>query len=83
MRAEALGRVQLFRDPMECRPPGASVHGISQARMLEWVANPSSRGPSRSRGQARISCISCVAGGFFFLTTQSSGKPLFVEDAES
>ena len=78
MCAELLSQVQLFREPMECRPPGASVHGISQARTLEWVANSSSRGPSQSRDQARISC---VAGGF--LTTESSGKPLFVEDAES
>ena len=36
-------RVQLVRDPMECSPPGSSVHGILQARMLEWVAVPSSR----------------------------------------
>ena len=31
-------------DPMDCSPPGSSVHGIFQARMLEWVAIPSSRG---------------------------------------
>ena len=31
-------------DPMDCRPPGSSVHGILQARILEWVAVPSSRG---------------------------------------
>ena len=30
--------------PMDCSPPGSSVHGISQARMLEWVAIPFSRG---------------------------------------
>ena len=33
-------------DPMDYRPPGASVHGILQARMLEWVAIPFSRGSS-------------------------------------
>ena len=33
-------------DPMDCSPPGSSLHGILQARMLEWVAMPSSRGPS-------------------------------------
>ena len=33
-------------DPMDCRPPGSSVHGISQARILEWVAISSSRGYS-------------------------------------
>ena len=33
-------------DPMDCSPPGSSVHGILQARILEWVATPSSRGSS-------------------------------------
>ena len=32
-------------DPMDCSPPGSSVHGILQARMLEWVAISFSRGP--------------------------------------
>ena len=31
---------------LDCSPPGSSVHGISQARILEWVASPSSRGSS-------------------------------------
>ena len=33
-------------DPMDCNPPGSSVHGIVQARILEWVATPFSRGSS-------------------------------------
>ena len=37
-----LSRVCLFCHPMDCSPPGSSVHGISQARMLEWVAISSS-----------------------------------------
>ena len=36
-------------DPMDCGPPGFSVHGISQARILEWVVISSSRGSSRPR----------------------------------
>ena len=36
-------------DPMDCSPPGSSVHGILQARILEWVAIPFSRGSSRAR----------------------------------
>ena len=36
-------------DPMDCRPPGSSVHGILQARILEWVAISFSRGPSQSK----------------------------------
>ena len=40
--------------------PGSSVHGISQARMLEWIAISFSRGSSRPRDQIHVSCISCV-----------------------
>ena len=42
---------------MDCSPPGSSVHGISQARILEWVAISFSRGSSRPRDQTCISCI--------------------------
>ena len=42
--AQSLSRVQLFCDPMDCSLPGSSVHGISQARKLEGVTTPSSRG---------------------------------------
>jgi len=38
-------------------PPGSSVHGILQARILEWVAIPFSRGSSRPRDQTPVSCI--------------------------
>jgi len=43
--------------PMDCNLPGSSVHGISQARILEWVAISSSRGYSWSRDRTHISCI--------------------------
>ena len=39
-----------FCDPIDCSPPGSSVHGILQARILEWVAMPSSRGSSPPQG---------------------------------
>ena len=45
-------------DPTDCSPPGSSVCRILQARILEWVAMPSSRGSSRPRGRAHVSCIS-------------------------
>ena len=48
----------------DCSPPGSSVHGIVQARILEWVALPSSRGFSQPRNQPWISCI---AGRFFII----------------
>ena len=44
-------------DPMDCRLPGYSVHGILQARILEWVTISFSRGSSRPRDQTRVSCI--------------------------
>ena len=49
-------------DPMGCGLPGSSVHGILQARILEWVAIPFSRGTSQPRTQTLVSCI---ASGFF------------------
>ena len=42
---------------MDCGPPGFSVHGISQGRILEWVAIPFSRGSSRPRDQTQVSRI--------------------------
>ena len=44
-------------DPKDCSPPGSSVHGILQARILEWVAISFSRGSSQPRDQVYISCI--------------------------
>ena len=53
---QSLSSVWLW-DSMECSPPGSSVHGISQARILEWVAMSSSRGYSPPRDQTCVSCI--------------------------
>ena len=47
---------------MDCSPPGSSVHGILQARILEWIAISSSRGSSQPRDPA-------LAGGFFTTST--------------
>ena len=49
-------------DPMHCSAPGSSVHGLLQARVLEWVAIPFSRGSSQPRDGSQVSCI---AGRFF------------------
>ena len=48
-------------DPMDCSPPASSVHGISQVRVLEWVAISSSRGSCQPRNWTPISCVSCIA----------------------
>ena len=52
-----LSCVWLFCDLMDCSPPGSSVHGIFQARILEWVVISSSRGSSPFRDWAFVFCI--------------------------
>ena len=47
-------------DPIDCSPPGSSVHGIFQAWTLEWIAISCSRGSSRHRDQTSISCVSSI-----------------------
>ena len=44
-------------DPLDCSPPGSSVHGILQARILEWAAISFSRGSSWPRHRTQVSCI--------------------------
>ena len=51
---------QIVCDPMDCSPPGSSVHGIFQVRILDWVAISYSRGSSQPRDQTHISCVSCI-----------------------
>ena len=48
--------------PTRCNPMDYAIHGILQARILEWVAFPFSRGSSQPRDRTQVSCI---AGGFF------------------
>ena len=74
MHAKLLQSCPTLWDPMDCSPPGSSVHGILQARILEWVAISSSRGSSPPRDQKCICCVSCIAGGFF--TAEPPGKSL-------
>ena len=59
MKWKLLSCVRLFATPMDYIPPESSVHGILQARILEWVAVPFSRGssPSQPGGWTRGSCI--------------------------
>ena len=72
--AKSLQSCLTLCDPMDCSPPGSSVHGVLQARILEWVSMPYSRGPSRLRDQTWVSCI---AGRFF--TTEQPGKPCSIK----
>ena len=54
VRAKLLQWCPTLYDPMNCSPPGSSVHGILQARILEWVAMPFSRGSSCPRIEPRL-----------------------------
>ena len=66
----------LLSGPTLCDPLGSpgSVHGILQARMLERVPMPSSRGSPWSRNRTSVPCISCTAGKFF--TAEPPGNPI-------
>ena len=56
-RAKLLQACLALCDPMDRSPPGSSVHGISQATVLEWVAMPSSRGSSQPRDPTPVSYV--------------------------
>ena len=63
-------------DPMDCSPPGSSVHEILQERILECVAIPSSKEPSQPRDGTHVSCLPGLAGGFF--TTSATWETPFI-----
>ena len=56
----SLSHVWIFCNSMECSPPGSSVPGISQARILQWVAMSFSRGSSWPRDRTLFSCVSWI-----------------------
>ena len=60
MCAKLLPSYLTLCDPMDCSPPGLSVHGILQARMLEWVSMPFSRESFWPRDQTGTSDVSCI-----------------------
>ena len=70
MHAHSLQSCPTLCNTMDCNPPGFSVHGIFQARILEYIVVPSYRGSSRLKDQTRVSC---TAGGFF--TTEPPESP--------
>ena len=58
-------------DSMVCSPPGFSVHGVFQVRILEWIAISFSRGSSQPRNWTQVSCI---AGRFSTYWTMREGR---------
>ena len=75
--ARPLSHVRLFASPMDCNPPGSSVHGIPQARMLEWVAISSWDLPDP--GIEPASLVSPALADRFF-TTSATWEALGLED---
>ena len=73
VHAKSLQSCLILPDPMDCGPPGSSVHGILQARILEGVPVPSSRGSHQPRGQTHVSYVTCI--GSDSLPLVPPGKP--------
>ena len=62
MHAQLFWSCPTLCDPLDCSLQGSSVHGILQARTVEWVAMPSSRGTSQPRDWTHVSWVSCIGG---------------------
>ena len=81
MDVQSLSSVQFSRSvvsnslqPMGCSPPGSAVHGILQARILEWVAMPFSRGSSQPKDHTAFFASPAQAGGLFTTSTTWKAK---------
>ena len=70
-----LSHAWLFATPMDYSLPASSVHGILQARILEQVSIPFSRGSSIPKDQTHISCISCIGRQIFYHQTTWEAQP--------
>ena len=69
-----LSYVWLSCGPMDCSPPGSSVQGILQARILEWVAISSSRGSLGPRDRTQVLCVSSIVREISFTTWEAQIK---------
>ena len=70
VHAKLLQSCPTLCDPMDCSLLGSSVHGILQARILEWIAMPSFRGSNPNPGIEPVFLISpALAGGLFTSST--------------
>ena len=77
VRAKLLQSCLTLCDPIDSSPPGSSVHGILQVRILERVAMPSSRGSSQPRDRTCMSYVSCLGRRVLYhLSYQGSPKVL-------
>ena len=78
--SKSLESCPTLRNTRDYSLPVSSVHGILQARTLEGVAMPSSRGPSQPTDHICVSCDSCIAGSF--LATEPVGKLYMQSEAK-
>ena len=63
---QLLSHVRLFATPIDCSRPGSSVHGILQARILEWAAMPFFRESYPPWDRTWVCCVSCVGRGILY-----------------
>ena len=79
VHAKSLQSCPTLCSPMDCSPPGSPVHGILQARILEWVAVPSSKGlfPTQGLNPRLVGLLLWQAGS---LPLAPPGKPFFIND---
>ena len=74
-RAQSLQLCPILCDPMDCSLPGPSVHGILQARILEWASMPSSKGSSWIRNEKLICYVSYIGRQITYRLLVPPGKP--------
>ena len=79
MNAKSLQLYLTLCDPVDCSSPGFFVPGISQARILEWIAMSSSRGSSGPRDGTHISYIPCI-GRWVLYQQRHLGSLLYMCD---
>ena len=73
MCVQSLESCPTLCDPVDCSSPGSSVHGISQARILEWVANSFSRGIFPTQVITPASLMSPTLAGRFYTVSTPRG----------
>ena len=81
--AELLQSCPILCNPMDCSPPGSSVHGMLQVRILEWVATSSSRGSSPPRDQTCMSSLLHWQAGSSLLSPPGKTPILWPPDVKS
>ena len=77
MHAKSIQSCPTLCNPVDCSLPGSSVHGILQARILEWVAVSFSRGSSPPWDRTLVFCVSCI-GRQTLYHQHHLGKPIYI-----